>query len=581
MPGMQHLAGCAGVLALGLAAAVALAAVPEDLPEAEKAIADTVDPWGLPFSDQLERFRGRFADAPDADYCLGVTHDLVKIWPNKYWFRGPSFPSAAQPEPGRADLLWAAAGTTQAFQVAVLPRVGAPADTYEVAVEVGELSGLASAEVYREVFVTTAEPAYPRYNTDRWPDPLVPGRTADIAEGLEGAPFWVDVHLPAGMPSGRIECRVNVTNGRQRCRVSVPIQVVAGLALDPKAYPFVGWFQRKWGGGTLSEDQFRGLCELVLAHHLLPLDALRGTWKPDDPGAFDDLHAFLAERGQRLFDIGPANAKDFETLYAHVKQAGWLDRAIVYSNADEPDDATFVEKNIPFCRMVHEKYPGLAVYLASEWHENMEQGCDLWMTDVSASRYDPGRHRDLQAPTLWHYYCHLPVRWQMRAPLAMAPNMQIDNEAIEHRIALWMSRYYGAKAVFIWAGFCANDLKADFWDTLALSDQPSAFPYAGIHNGNNFRVYPPREENGPVLPSLRLKVTRAALEDLALLKAAEQLLASGKVAGDRAARLRELLDPVPGLFVDMHYFTRDPERLLDRREEILRVLGAALGQPAE
>ncbi len=59
------------------------AAVPEDLPDAEKSIANTVDPWGLPFSDQLTRFRGRFEEAPAANFCVGITHDLVKIWPNK------------------------------------------------------------------------------------------------------------------------------------------------------------------------------------------------------------------------------------------------------------------------------------------------------------------------------------------------------------------------------------------------------------------------------------------------------------------------------------------------------------------
>ncbi len=164
----------------------------------------------------------------------------------------------------------------------------------------------------------------------------------------------------------------------------------------------------------------------------------------------------------------------------------------------------------------------------------------------------------------------------MRAPLVWAPNMEIDNQALEHRVALWMSRYYGAQGVFTWAGFSAGDLPADFWTTLRLSDKPSGFPYAGIHNGNNFRVYPPMQEGGEVLPSIRLKVTRAGMEDLALLSAAERLLMEGKIDGERAQKLWRLLDPVPDIFVHPHYFDRLPETLLQRRDEILRTIKAGL-----
>lgn len=577
------------IIAALIGCAAASARVPDDLPEAERSVAHTVDPWGLPFGDQLTRFRSRFASAPEANFCVGLTNDLVKIWPDKYWFQGPSFPSVQPPFSYRAETLWAAAGTTAAFQIVVLPRIGAPAADYQVAIELdGSGDKFLSARpmrpapgqvtVFREVFVLTAEPAYPRYNTDRWPDPLVPEHTAHLREGRETAVFWIDVALPMEAPSGRIECPVMVTDGEQECRITVPLQVVGGLDLRPKDYPFIGWFNRKWGGGTLSEDQYRGLCDLVLAHHMVPVDALKGVWNPGNPEAFDEFHHFLAERGQRLFDLGNPESEGFAALYQRVKQQGWLEQALVYGSRDEPDDETFAQHNIPAYQAVRQKYPGLRVYLASEWHENMGEGSDIWMTDISSARYDPEEFRGLEHPELWHYYCHLPIRWQMRAPLALAPNMQIDNPALEHRLALWMSRYYGARGVFIWAGFVASDLKADFWETLRLSTEPSHFPYAGIHNGNNFRVYPPREAGGPVLPSLRLKVTRAGLEDLALLQRAEELLEAGALSGERAERLRELLDPAPEVFVNTHYFNRDPQVLLQRREAILRTVAAALQQ---
>jgi len=546
------------VAALVLSVAMAEAA-PPDVPEAEKALLNTVDAWGLPFSDQLIRFTRHFADAPEAPFALGVTHDLVKVWPTKYWFRGRTV-AAGQPTETMPQL-WAAAGETQAFQVAVLPRMGAAEASYQITVEA---TG-AEVETYREVFVTTSKAAaYPRFSSDRWPDPLVLGEEA-TAGGVDCCVFWVDVHIPA-TATGTLECKVAVSDGTTTAGATIPIRVVSGLDLDPKAYPFIGWFQRH----KMTPEQYREHCALVLSHHMFPVDALKGQWDPNDPSKFDDLRAYLESKGQRLFEVDRPGSKEFDSLYAHLKEKGWLPSTVAYSNQDEPDDATFVKDNIPFMQMVRDKYPGLKVYLASDWHENMQDGCDAWMTDLSSSGYDPEKHKTLQAPELWHYYCHLPVRFQMRAPLVDAPNMQIDNPALEHRLALWMSRYFGAKVVFIWAGN-AYTFGPDFWDTLKLSDDLSGYPYAGAHNGNGWVVYPSPDGQG-TLPSVRLKVIRDGLEDLALLQAARRAIAEGRVSGEKATELEKLLDPVPGLFCHPQYFDQLPETLLGRREAILKAL---------
>jgi hypothetical protein len=551
VPRFPLLAPC---LVLALAAT---AAPPADLPEAEKALADTVDPWGLPFSDQLVRFRSHFAVALQAPFAVGTAHDLVKVLPTKYWFRGEVWPAGAAD--GTATERWAAAGETQAFQLAVLPRIGAPEAVYRVAVEAPG----ATVSIYREVFVKTSPAAaYPRPAGDRWPDPLLPENSVTVG-GTDAGVFWVDVALPATAPAGVVACRISVEGGGAVARVTVPIRVVPGLDLDPKGYRFFSWFRR----GKLTPDQYRDQCALVLDHHMIPADALRGQWDPANPQAFDDQRAFLAERGQRLFQVDGPEAKDFDSLYRHLRDQGWLESSVIYSNCDEPDEEQFRTQNVPFMKTMRAKYPGLRVFLASDWHEDMAAGCDAWMTDLSASGYDPEKHRGLKAPELWHYYCHLPIRWQMRAPLVDAPNMQIDNPALEHRLALWMSSWYGARAVFIWAGN-AYTFADDFWQTLTLDGKLSPYPYAGVHNGNGWVVYPSPDGSGTV-PSLRLKVIRDGLEDVALLQAAQRRIESGRVRGDQAAELKALLNPVPGVFVHPHYFDRRPEALLGRREAIL------------
>ncbi|MEN6404290.1 MAG: glycoside hydrolase domain-containing protein [Armatimonadia bacterium] len=555
---------------------VAPAKYPDDLPAPEKEMAGTVDPWGLPFSDALRRFEGRFTARPEARFAVGLTHDLVKVWPNKYWFRGDSaLSAAAEPQVLRADTILAAAGETQAFQIAVLPRLGAADATYHLDLTLENPTG-ATARAFREYFVKTAEPGYPRFETNRWPDPLAPETDVPVT-GTDCGAFWVDIALPANMPATTLEAIVKVTDGTETATIIVPIQVVPGLKLQPKDFPLVAWFRPKYGTKSLSPQQMLDMGGMVLQHHMQAMDQLKGLFKADDTTAFDKVHDTLARQGQNVFELDsprPNLKWDYSALYNHVKKQGWLDQALIYSNVDEPLTETFYKDNVPWYQDTKAKYPGLRVFLASDYHEGMEKGCDIWMTDLSAAGYQPEKMRDLKAPTLWNYYCHLPIHLQFRAPLTMAPNMEVDNEALQHRLALWMSDYYGARGVFIWAGFSAGGLKDDFWQTLELESKPGGYPYGGLHNGNNFLVYPPQSDGGPVLPSVRLKVLRAGMQDLALLRTCRQLLAEGKIKGSKATKLKQLINPVPTLFTHPQYWDRLPETLLTRRQQILEVLAS-------
>jgi hypothetical protein len=200
----------------------------------------------------------------------------------------------------------------------------------------------------------------------------------------------------------------------------------------------------------------------------------------------------------------------------------------------------------------------------------MDKGCDIWLTDLSTVGYDPRvLTPPARPPELWHYYCHLPINVQFRAPLTLAPNMEIDNPALEHRLALWMSWRLGAKGVVIWSGNSEwSSLGSNFWERLDLSGDAYrnayTFPYAGVHHGNGLLVYPPRTPGGDALPSLRLKVLRDAMEDLAILEAASRRL---------GRKGKALCDPVPDVFQHPQYFDRLPETLLEKRAAILRRVG--------
>lgn len=551
----------------------------------EKALADTVDPWGLPFGDQLTRFRGHFAASPKATFAVGVTHDLVKVLPNKYWFRGEVFLPGAEGAMARERL--ACAGETLSFQFAILSAPGHKGGAFTVSARCRVASGAEpKVTVFREVFLKTPVPPYPRFASDRWPDPLVAcGEVA--AKTIEPAVCWVDIAIPADATAGKLVCEVEVASkgGEARVAFAVPVRVVRGVSLDPKGYPLVAWFGRKSGPIVLSDEQFEGMCKLVLAHHCQPMRVL--AWDPKAPEKFDAMFELLRANGQRIHQVPrapganarPQTVERYAALYKHLKAKGWLASCIAYSNADEPDTETLRSRNVPFAEHVRKTYPGLRLFLASELHKGTERACDIVLTDLSSSKYDPRTYVLQAAPELWHYYCHLPVRWQARAPLTQAPNMQMDNPALQHRLAIWMSYRFGARGVFIWAGNREWDKMATIWrDATVRVPRAYSFPYGGTHNGNGNLVYPPATKSGAVVPSIRLKVLRDGVEDVALLRACKALLAGeggAKLSADLRANLAALIDPVPDVFHHPHYYDNLPDTLLARRDAILRVLAEA------
>ena len=523
-------------------------------PDEEKKLANTVDPWGLGFADQMERFQSHFHGSRGA-FVAGDTHTLVKVWPNKYWFRGETIPVAAAPR--NREPLWAVTGSTASFQVAVLPKTGAAKGTYSI-----DVTSTVPVTINRQVFIKLGPAAYPRFESTRWPDPLVPEKTAEVS-GTDLAVFLCEAEIPRDFKAANLTCNVSVKNGAgESAQFVVPIEVVP-LDIKPKELPLTALFLQ----GKLTEQQYKALSAMTLAHHLQPLsgDQLKTYWKPDSTAAFDQRIAELQWLGQNTFQLwNPPDPK----VYAHLKAKGWLSQFIIQSNTDEPLEDAFNQNCIPYAKKHREQFPGLRLFLATECHPRIAEGCDIVWTDLSTSKYDPRIFKVPAGLEVWQYYCHMPIGCQLRAPIYRAPNMEVDNTALEHRVALWMSNYYKANGIFIWAGnFEWSNLGADFWKSPDFSGDAyrnaATYPYGGVHHGNGFLVYPPRTEGSPVLPSLRLKVLRDGMEDIAILNAIQK-----KYGKDAEA----WITPVPEVFQHPQYFDALPETLLNKRTAILKKL---------
>ena len=553
-------------------------------PPAEEAIKNDVGPWGLPFADLKRKLDKGFAafdaayeaahpKAAPLSYAVGIETSLRKVFRNKWWFKGEITDTVR---------LSACRNEVESFQIAVIPKMGKELENVTVTWDglkgPGEIPKK-NITIYRVLFVKTLPAQYPTKHTGYWPDALMPLKPFSV-KGLDLGLLWCDVRVPKDAPPGEYEGLITIRPaGSPPVEVKVKLRVRDFAIPDRVPFPMTVWPQTKepkdWKA-PMPPERFLEYCAMFLEHHIDPcsigsLYIKRKDLQPGDLELLDKHLQFCLDRGMLCFRaMRYKSDKDMKAYYDHIKAKGWLDKCFLYGAQDEPALEQFNEKVIPDTTRIRRDYPGLRVLLATEWHPNLDQGVDLFMTDVSTGFElygTPQRPRGREA--LWWYFCHLPVRIDFTRPLVEAPNMQIDNDAVEHRIAYWMMWKYEVKGCFIWNGTSwPRGLNAN-WpeEEWVVQEKPYGYPYAGIHNGNGYLVYP-----GPH-PSLRIKVLRDGAEDYAYLLALEA--AKERLSGKAREEAEALLAVPKDLVVDTHYFNRNPQALLDHRERVAGLIEMA------
>jgi len=551
------------------------------LPPEEQAMKDEVDHWGLPFSDQLRRFisarssfRNELGNRAPKNFILGIQHGLEKVAQNKYWFKG-DYTSTVELEAARNEY--------ECFQIAVLPDIGKSLSNVSVSPQdlrsrdSKEVIPSRMIEIYRVGYVKTVPARYPSLYTGPWPDYFLPNAPLEIS-GTDLGLFWVEIKVPEETSPGDYRGELTVRADSETVSVQLNLHVYDFTLPDRVPFPIAVWTNPRWPGGEeMTAEEYRPLVAEFLKHGVDPVSVGKQFFslQENDFRVLDENLHFSFDRGLQLFEIPRAAPEQLKPLVEHLRRKGWIEKALIYSNQDEPDAELFRTENIPFYREMHSFYPELRIYLASEYHPQIDDGCDIWMTDLSTGEgVDFARNNSGKAE-LWFYYCHLPVRIDYIRPLIQAPNMMIDNEAVEHRLTLWLAWKYEIRGMFIWAGnwdWGGGDADRRDWENKGwhLPDKPSGFPYAGIHNGNGYLIYP-----GPC-PSIRLKVIRDGLEDygyfMELRKRAEHS-ASEKLRREA----KKLLSIPEKVLIDSHYFNRNPRALIETRKEIARLI-EALGE---
>ncbi|HIJ73605.1 MAG TPA: DUF4091 domain-containing protein [Candidatus Hydrogenedentes bacterium] len=548
------------------------------LPEEEQAMKNQVDHWGLPFSDQLRRFingrnrlKTQLGEKTPQNFLVGLQHGLEKVPLNKYWFKG---------EYANEIRLAAAKNEYENFQVAVLPEIGKA--LHDVSLSAGPLDSTAgkgaipaeNIHIYRVGYVKTNPSRYPVLYTGMWPDILLPNDSIELS-GTDLGLFWVEIKVPKDAPSGDYEGALSLEADCESLAINLKLHVYDFALPDRVPFPVVAWTSPvfPWGD-RMSPEEYRALAGEFLEHGIDPICVGRDFYlsEESDFQIHDENLEYCFARGLQLFSIPQwGNSPErLKTYVDHIRQKGWSDKALIYIGPDEPTEEMFRNQNMPLYQKFHSLYPDIKVFLASECHPDIDKGCDIWMTDVSTGKGPQFATENKGESTLWFYFCHLPIRVDLCRPLVHAPNLEIDNEAIEHRLALWLCWKYRVEGMFIWAGnqeWKAPDLDRRDWEQKGweLPAEPYPFPYGGTHNGNGYLIYP-----GPN-PSIRMKIVRDGLEDLGYLSILEEL---GQNHPNRAFRKdAERLTSIPTtVLVDPHYFNKNPRALLEVRNHMANLI---------
>lgn len=353
----------------------------KDLPSEEKTIMDSADHWRLGFYDQVRRFevaekqfKNMLGNQAPQKFMSGLQHSLDKVPLNKYAFKG-RYDNAVK--------LSAARNEYESFQLAAIPYMGK--ELNEVTLKAAELKqidgnaviGASNIIIYRVGRVKMINSICPKSMSDQlWPDPLLPNEPQS-AKKIDLALFWVEIKVPKNAVPGNYDGELLLTGDGETIPIKVDLHVYNFGLPDRVPFPVAVWTKKQ---ANEDMDSYRKVFASFLEHGIDPLNAGKDTWKSgsSDFSEFDKTVAFCLERGQQVFEISGVS----RPLYEHLLENKWLDKAILYTSADEADENTYETKNIPFYQKMKELYPNLRIFAATEYHGNIDKGCDIWLNRI-------------------------------------------------------------------------------------------------------------------------------------------------------------------------------------------------------
>lgn len=426
--------------------------------------------------------------------------------------------------------------------------------------------------------------------------------------------FWIDILVPEAAAPGVYSgsCRVSADGART---IIVPVSLIVwdfALPATPTlatefgspAERLRGYYRERAAAGLEPELKdwatVEARCSALLSEHRLnavpPAEMLTPSEQPDGTFAIprekiDSLREFIdryhvnavqtPHPDTAVKDPDKERGRLHAWLAAFNRAAEEIDRpqVLFYTYLkDEPnslEDYRYVRK---WGRAVREAKSVVKVLVveqpwtsADQWHANSAWGdlygaVDIWCPLFSLHRQDKAAERQALGETIWTYtaLCQFePTPW-----------WHIDYPLLNYRVPTWMAWRDGMEGLLYWGGLSYWRETDDPWTKAPFyTEKPMAKPgqEAPIFNGDGSLVYPARAVGfDGIVPSIRLKALRDAIEDYEYLAIAERL---GK--GDVAREIVRSLTP------SFFEWNKDPAAYEAARAKIAALIMNAAVSPAK
>jgi hypothetical protein len=468
--------------------------------------------------------------------------------------------------------------------------VRAARDLTAVTVIPGDLTSTAGAPAIPKSNVTVnavgyiqmIKPFYTPYyirvpNQPKWPDPLLPVNSADVARGTI-EPFWITVYAPPGAAPGDYRGELTVSAQGvppQKASFTVHVwdftlpheshlktafwlygaQILQYHSIKSKDDPAYGAMLAKYDDNMLAHRMSN--LEISI-NRPAPLPAIE-PGKPADFAAWDKWMDGWFAKGLTFFAV-PISAEDPKDVIilksrvwaAHLREKGWLDRACVFMYDETykgEEQRQWVHDGDPSMRNALTEVPSPKYPAVDVWVPQMERGYEAFPDAVKWARENN--------KVLWMY-----TSSPQSGPKGtnFYPNTNIDFPATHCRLIPWVCWQDNLDGYLYW---CVNRWENDPWKT--------AETYRN-QNGNGSFYYPGKD--GPV-ESLRLDAFRDGMEDyeyFCLLKSRADAARADKSKETLVSQADKALD----LWADpkdfMYNVNRNPQLLYDRRSAIAQLI---------
>ena len=444
-------------------------------------------------------------------------------------------------------------------------------------------------------YVPTIKPYYPVKYVGLWPDPLMPSAKIDI-EPEKTQPFWVTVYIPSNAGAGDYKGYVKVIADDMRPH-DIPVSVhVYGFTLPVENklktafdfYPHITKSRYPQKPNESNEAYNSRVNELnekyiinMLKYRINPILNIdpfseKSLAKVETYRRYGFKNFSIGKKGGTFGNNWPKTDEEIEKLLPLYKSYGETlktNKMLEYQYIYTWDEGKVGNPQVAkICSMIHKAYPQLKnmVCYHGFWDpkENPAWGKDIDIWCFGIEDFDEKKMIALQhiGKEIWTY---------ISGPGGNgSPNLVIDYDSIDYRIAPWLCWKYDIKGLLYW---CVN-----WW--------PLADPFKTgrntkwEQNGNGLLYYP--GEDGPIA-SLRLEILRDGIEDyeyLAILREKTEELNKKGLSGQNAELYKKSLSHLVvdnSIASSMRSFTKDTEVLLKRREEIahtIEKLNSVLGK---